>query len=123
MKSLILAAMVGVSAAGAALEPANVARLVSEIYPFDASKQQALQLCMLRDSNFNRLDPSAREACYRHELVGPAVAAARATTRVSPNAVDLQQAAAWEAAPGNDIRVIEASQGGFTPSLADGPQR
>jgi hypothetical protein len=122
MKSLILAAMVGVSAAGAALQPSNLVSLVSEVYPFDASKRQALQLCMLRDPNFNRLDQSAREACYRHELVGPALAAARATTRVGPNAVDLLQAAAWETAPGNDIRVIEASQG-FTPSLADGPQR
>ncbi|MBV8776958.1 MAG: hypothetical protein JO258_07160 [Alphaproteobacteria bacterium] len=122
MKSVVLAAMVGVSAAGAALQPGNLLSLVESIYPLDQSKQLALQLCMLRDASFNRLAAAAREACYRHELTDPVVAAARATTRTPPNAIELRRADAWENAPGNDIRVIEASQG-FTTSLADGPQR
>ena len=122
MKSLLLVAMVGVSAAGATLQPSNFTNFLDEIYPVDVSKRQALNLCMLRDPNFNRLASSAREACYAHELDGPKLAAARATTGVAPNDVALHQAAAWEDAPRNDIRVIEASQG-FNPSLADGPVR
>ena len=122
MKPLLLAAMVSVSAVGAALEPGSLTSFINEIYPLDVAKRQALNLCMLRDPNFNRLAPSAREACYGHELNEPRLAAARATTGVAPNDVELHQAAAWENAPRNDIRVIEASQG-FSPSLSDGPVR
>jgi hypothetical protein len=122
MKPLLLAAMVSVSAVGAALEPGNLTSVINDIYPLDAAKRQALNLCMLRDPNFNRLASAAREVCYRHELDEPQLAAARATIGVAPNDVELHQAAAWENAPRNDIRVIEASQG-FSPSLTDGPVR
>ena len=122
MKSLLLVAVVGTVAAVAVQVPGHLTNFIDGIYPRDASKSQALQLCMLRDMNFNRLNASAREACYRHELAGPMLVAARAATRVAPNAVDLHAADAWESAPSNDIRVMEASQG-FTVNLADGPQR
>jgi hypothetical protein len=122
MKSLIVSAMLGVSAVGASFDPADLVGFINDLYPANASQRQALQLCMLRDANFNRIDPAAREACYRHELTVPQTVAARATTRVAPNAVDLRLASAWQNAPGNDIRIIEAAQG-FTASLADGPTR
>lgn len=122
MKSLLLVAMVGASAAGAALQPSRLTNFLNEIYPLDGAKRQALDICMLRDPNFNRLARSAREACYEHELAAPRLAAARATLAVPPNDVALHQAAAWENAPRNDIRVIEASQG-FNASLTDRPLR
>jgi len=49
-------------------------------------------------------------------------AAARATTGIAPNQIDIGQAAAWGGAPRNDVRVIEASQG-FDPRVADNPAR
>jgi len=123
MKRFLLVAMVGISATGAVLAPDHLTNFIDSIYPFETSKKQALNLCMLRDPNFNRLNSLSREACYQHELAGPMLAAARATTRVAPNAVDLHHADAWESAPSNDIRVMEASQSGFTANLADGPAR
>jgi hypothetical protein len=122
MKPLILAALVGASAAGAALQPSHLVSFITDVYPLDVSKREALNLCMLRDANFNRLSEPQRDACYRHELAGPELSAARVTTGVAPNDVDLHQAVAWGTAPRDDIRVLEATQG-FSPSLKDGPQQ
>jgi hypothetical protein len=122
MKPFLLGVVIGVGAAAVALQPKIATTFLDQIYPLDAAKRQALDLCMLEDPNFNRLAPSAREACYRHQLSVPVLAAARATTGVAPNQVDIGQAVAWGGAPRNDVRVIEASQG-FDPRVADNPSR
>jgi hypothetical protein len=121
MKPFLLGTVVGIAFTGAALQIQNLASLVYEIYPIDPAKRQALAMCALADPNFNRLRPIARDACYRHELTAT-VTAARATISLAPNPVALQEALAWEGAPGNDVRIVQASQQ-FSSNLADDPRR
>lgn len=66
MKPLIIATLVGLTAAVAVGQLRPVNRLLGDIYPRDAARAEALKLCMLANPNFNRLDGAAREACYRH---------------------------------------------------------
>lgn len=66
MKPLIIATLVGLTAAVAAAQLGPVNRLLNDIYPRDAARAEALKLCMLANSNFNRLDAAARDACYHH---------------------------------------------------------
>ena len=121
MKPVIFAALLSASAGGALLSN-NLKALISDAYPADASKREALKFCILENPNFNRLASAERDACYRRELANPIPMAARVTTGVAPNLMELQQAVAWKHAPSNDIRVIQASQA-FTSSLVDGPRR
>jgi hypothetical protein len=66
MKRLIVATVVGLTAAAAASQFGPMHALLDDIYPKNAARAQALRLCMLADPNFNRLDSAARDACYYH---------------------------------------------------------
>jgi hypothetical protein len=82
-----------------------------DIYPSDPAKREALNLCMLRDVGFNRLDRAARDQCYQHAFAAPTLAAASDRMDRAPNQVDFRQAAGWGAAPRNDLRVIQQTSG------------
>ncbi len=66
MKPLMIATLVGLAAAAAVAQLAPVNRVLNDIYPRDAARSEALRLCMLANPNFNRLDSTARDACYQH---------------------------------------------------------
>ena len=72
MKRLIVATLVGLTAAAAASQFGPIRTLLDDIYPKDATRAQALRLCMLANPNFNRLDSAARDACYYHAVGGRA---------------------------------------------------
>jgi hypothetical protein len=111
MKRLLIATIIGITAGIVAVQARPVANILHDIYPSDPAKRQALDLCILGDPNFNRLDLSAREACYRHAASAPTLEIAPTTTVSAPNPVDLKQDAGRGAAPRNDIRVVQATQG------------
>lgn len=111
MKRLLIATAIGIAAGVVAVQSQPVADILHNVYPSDPNKQQALDLCMLADPNFNRLDSSTRDACYRHAGSAPMLAVAPATTVNAPNPVDLKQDAGRGTAPRNDVRVVQATQG------------
>jgi len=93
---------------------ATLKHLYQQVYPSDNAKRQALDLCILQDSQFNRLNSDEREACYNHaQLLGRVeMPIAQFVTRgTAPNFVDLQRAAGQGSAPRNDIRVMQTSNG------------
>jgi hypothetical protein len=89
-------AVVAVAFAGAPLKLNNLIDLLSQVYPTDSAKRQALDVCVRLDPSFNRLDRAARESCFQRQG--------------TPNPVTLQNALAWEGASANDVRVMEATQ-------------
>jgi hypothetical protein len=112
MKPSILTAMLGIATAAAAMQSTTVRHFLSGIYPNDTARREALNLCMLADPKFDRLDGAARYACYRHAFAASA-AAALVTPSVAraPNQVDFRQAADRSNAPSNDIRVVQQADG------------
>jgi hypothetical protein len=72
MKPLILAIVIGAVTGIAASQTTPISHIISDIFPKDAARRQALSLCILADPSFNRLDSAARDQCYRHALVAPA---------------------------------------------------
>jgi hypothetical protein len=111
MKPSLLAA-VAVLAGTAAFESQPISNLLADVYPNDTAKRQALNLCMLADPKFDRLDGAARDACYQHAFA-PAASMAMSTPVVSPppNQVDLRQAAGRGVAPANDVRIVQQTDG------------
>lgn len=111
MRRLLVATVIGIAAGVAAMQLKTVSGFFASIYPTDPAKREALDLCILADPNFNRLDRSAREACYRHAL-GASVPPETSTRAGSaPNQVDLQHAVGQSGAPRNDVRIIQQSDG------------
>ena len=91
-----------------ALHYQEIRGLYEDIYPTDAAKREALDLCFTQDHRFNRLDADARASCYRRAIL-PAAAAAGFVPAARPtaNPVDLQHAAAAGFMPRNDVRRTE----------------
>src|SRR5690242_8582868 len=69
-------AVLGLGLGVAAANSAALKGLYQDIFPTDPAKRMALQICFLQDHKFNRLDASAREACYNHALLVATTAAA-----------------------------------------------
>jgi hypothetical protein len=88
----LVAALIGIAAAGVAMQSPVVSGFVADVYPQDPARQEALNLCILADRNFNRLDPAARDACYRHAFAAPASLVPPLPTGRAPNQVDLGRA-------------------------------
>jgi hypothetical protein len=105
--------LVVVGAGGfAAINPGAVKAFYEDIYPSDPALRQALDICFMEDHKFNRLDASARDACYRHTLstVGGASAPTATGHQASVNLIDLQRAASEGSMPRNDARRLEQTQ-------------
>jgi hypothetical protein len=111
MKPLIIVTFVGLTGAVAAAQIGPVPGLLNDIYPKDAAKAEALRLCILANPNFNRLDGTARDACYHHAFGEQAsVSSTPLADFKTPNQIDLRQSAAMgsHVAP-NDIRLTQQS--------------
>jgi hypothetical protein len=107
MRLPVLVAAVIVIAAGIA-----ATQFLTDVYPKAATKREALNLCVLADPTFNRLDPAARDSRYQHAFSAPALPGTLAlTASIPPNEVDLKQAPSQTGAPRNDIRVLQRSNG------------
>src|SRR5258708_12394666 len=65
MSFWLAAGIVGIALGAAGAYPGAVRDFYEQLYPSDAAKRQALELCFLTDHKFNRLDPDQRDACYR----------------------------------------------------------
>jgi hypothetical protein len=91
MKPLLVAIIIGIAAAGGAMQSPVVSGFVFDIYPQDPGRREALDLCIFADRNFNRLDPTARDACYRHAFATLASTEPPVRTSRSPSEVDLGQ--------------------------------
>jgi hypothetical protein len=110
MKPLLVATIIGIAAGGLAMQSKTVSGFVGDIYPADPAKREALKLCLLADSHFNRLDPDARATCYRHAFFAPSSQAIPANAAGSAaNQVDLRRAASLTSAPRNDVRLVQQS--------------
>ncbi len=108
MKRTALALVVIGAGAYAAMNPGIVNAFYRDIYPDDPAKRQALELCFMQDHTFNRLDASARDACYQRMLqpLGEMPTSGQPTV----NMVDLQRAAAQGSMPKNDIIRLQEDQ-------------
>jgi hypothetical protein len=105
MRVAWIVGLAGLSIGIAAAHPAAIRNLLEAMHPTDPALRRALDQCALEDSSFNRLDPEAREACYRWLL--PTIEPEAAGTRlpVPPaNFVDLWRAAGWGHISPNDVR-------------------
>jgi hypothetical protein len=106
-------AVLGIGLGVAAANSAALKGLYQDVFPTDPAKRMALQLCFLQDHKFNRLDASAREACYNHALLVADTATVgehpgQATAAV--NFVDLKRAADLGPLPAHDIRLREQGE-------------
>ena len=104
------AGLVGVASMVAIVRPDVVSALYQQLYPSDPEMRQALNECFTLDPQFNRLDPTARQACYRHMLPAAAADAAPSPRPAPSNFVDLWRAAGQGHLPQNDIRAEEQSR-------------
>jgi len=109
MKAIILTILIALSCGVEAAHPHALVAMLQKIYPTDASRRQALDMCFMADHQFNRLDPAAREACYRRFAQNlPSGRSDGATppaaTVQQANFVDLWRAAGQGRLPQNDIR-------------------
>jgi hypothetical protein len=103
------ATLVGIASLVAIVRPDAVGALYQQLYPSNPEMRQALNECFTLDPQFNRLDPAARRACYRHLLPAAAAGAAVPQWRAAGNFVDLWRAAGQGHLPQNDIRAEEQS--------------
>ena len=101
------AALIGIASIAAIVRPDAVAAFYQELYPSDPGMRHALDECFTQDPQFDRLDPAARSACYRHMMPLAADDAAAPHPRASSNFVDLWRAAGQGHLPQNDIRAEE----------------
>jgi hypothetical protein len=104
--------LAGLSIGIAAAQPGAIRNLIQAIHPTDPALRRALDQCALEDSSFNRLDPKAREACYRWLLptIEPEAAGDRHSSPPA-NFVDLWRAAGWgHIAAGNDVRTEQQGE-------------
>jgi hypothetical protein len=109
MKPLLVATIIGIAAGGLAMQSKTVSSFIGDIYPADPARREALNLCLLADSHFNRLDPDARATCYHHAFVEPPPQDILATLGSAANQVDLRRAASLTSAPRNDVRLVQQS--------------
>jgi hypothetical protein len=106
----LLAGIAGVMAASAAGgNPAAVWETLQQIYPGDPMQRQALDQCFMEDHRFDRLDRTAREACYRRSAAARAAAAPDPANRIRANSnfVDLWRSAGHGRLPRHDVRFEE----------------
>lgn len=107
--------IVAISVGVAAQHPDSVKSFYQQLYPNDESKRQALDLCFLANPTFNRLDPEARDACYRQRLIRPKAGATVTTQMASAvgnvNFVDLWRASGQGHLSPDDIRFEQQNQG------------
>ena len=119
MRAAWIVGLVGLSVgvAAAAAHPGAIRDLLHGIYPPEPALRRALDQCALQDSNFNRLDPKAREACYRSLLptIEPEGAGAHVPTPPA-NFVDLWRAAGWGHILPNDIRAEQPTERYYQPA-------
>lgn len=101
------AALVGIASLVAIVRPDAVGALYQQLYPSDPEMRRALNECFTLDPQFNRLDPAARQACYRHMLPSAAKEAAAPHPPAASNFVDLWRASGRGHLPQNDIRAEE----------------
>jgi hypothetical protein len=113
MKFWVVASIAGISLGLAAANPDIVQDFYEQLYPSDPAKRHALELCFLADHQFNRLDRSQREACYRGRSalvtdVAPDVDGAKPpTSNAAANVIDLWRSSGQGNLPQNDIRFQE----------------
>jgi hypothetical protein len=103
-------ALIAIASTAAIIRPDAVAALYQELYPSDPQMRQALNECFALDPQFNRLDPAARTACYRHMLPSAAQRGAAPPRPAPSNFVDRWRAAGQGHLPQNDIRAEQQSR-------------
>jgi len=89
-----------------------VGAIYQQLYPSDPAQRRALDQCFLEDHRFDRFDPIARDACYRHNSPAHQTGAAAGPERgLAPpaNFVDQWRAAGQGHLPKNDIRAEQRS--------------
>ena len=104
------AAFIGTASLVAIIRPDAVGALYQQLYPSDPEMRQALNECFTSDPQFNRLDPAARRACYRHMLPAAATRATAPDRPAASNFVDLWRAAGQGHLLQNDIRAEQESR-------------
>jgi hypothetical protein len=109
MKRLVVATIIGIAAGSIAMQSKTVLGFIGDIYPADPARREALNLCFLADSHFDRLDPDARATCYHHAFVEPSRQDIPAPAGSAANQIDLRRAASLTSAPRNDIRLLQQS--------------
>lgn len=99
--------LAGAIAAGVVGEPhvAHLYALYQAVYPSDPARRHALDLCILRDPTFDRLDRTQRDDCYREELGSLPDSAAQNAKQLS--FIDRWRASGEGHLPANDIRSQE----------------
>jgi hypothetical protein len=112
MKLGWVAGLLGIAAVVTIARPDAVNALYQQIYPSDPAQRWALHQCAMVDPGFNRLDPAARDACYRQNPAVYRSAAAAGVDRpaiAAPNFVDQWREAGQGHLSKNDIRTEQRS--------------
>ncbi|MBV9828132.1 MAG: hypothetical protein JO001_21065 [Alphaproteobacteria bacterium] len=109
MKWLLIFCALSSSMAFGIVQPASLWTTYRELYPSDPLQRQALNDCFTEDAQFNRLDPNAREACYRHSVAAFQINGPNPPVK-PPNFVDLSRAAGAGSLPQNDVRAEQANE-------------
>jgi hypothetical protein len=117
VSSIVLMVGLGAAAGYAAINPGRVLTLYRQIYPSNPYKQQALDLCSMRDPGFNRADSVARDACYQRFLGGRegdggplAGNDEAAIDEAQPNFIDFWRAGRQGNLSKHDIRALQQNQ-------------
>lgn len=112
ISSIVLMAGLGAAVGYAVSSPGRVLALYEQIYPSNPYKQQALDLCSLRDQGFNRADSTARDACYQRFLGGREGAGGPIAMAdgAQPNFVDFWRAGSEGNLPRHDIRSLQQNE-------------
>ena len=117
MRAIVIAGVVGISVGVALVRPSLMWDTYRQLYPEDPAERRALNECFTQDPQFNRLDPAARTACFRHSA--PMLGASEgAPAAPAGNFVDLWRASGQGSMPQNDIRSQEANYRFFHPANA-----
>jgi hypothetical protein len=101
-----------IAATVAIARPDLVSGLYQQLYPSDPAQRRALDQCFLENQNFDRFDPAARAACYRHNLPSYQSAAADPASGLAApvNFVDQWRADGQGHLPQNDIRAEQRTR-------------
>ncbi len=115
MRLVWVVGLVGISVGIAMARPKAVWAIYQQVYPSNPAQRQALAECFLADNRFDRLDPSARAACYRHYLpahepIAEASDSAQGRRTPPENFVDLWRAAGEGHMSQNDIRAEQQGE-------------
>jgi hypothetical protein len=120
MKLLLVIGLLGASMSAGIIQPEALFSAYRDIYPADPMQRRALNQCFTLDPQFNRLDPHAREACYRHYASSAAQPPSdKAPPHPAPNFVDLWRAAGQGHMPQNDIRAEQQNDRFLRPAKAN----